>query len=117
MSPHGIILMNAPMTETIAVRTFWWANEPERQVSVLIGKPILAADGNGEFYCPIRTVGLGNDEYVQPIFGVDAFQAIELAMRYVEHRISDIDAKSGGQLRWQFGHDKRIPAEWAQQAG
>lgn len=108
------VVMQIPMTEVIAVRHFWWEGEPER-LSVSIGKPAQLPDSKGEFYCPIQTSGFGNDERVEGIFGVDAFQAIELAMRYVGHRLSDIDAKNGGRLRWEFGDNERLPPEWALQ--
>jgi hypothetical protein len=105
--------MQLPMTEVIAVRRFWWDGEPERPLFVSIGKPVQAADGKGEFYCPIQTVGFGNDSYVQPIFGVDAFQAMELAIRFVGWRMFDINAKNGGRLRWQIDEESTaIPHEW-----
>ena len=106
-------LMQVSMTDVIAVRKFWWEDEPERQLFVSIGKPAQTPDHKGEFYCPIQTTGFGNDESVQAIFGVDGFQAIELSMKFIEHRLADIDEKSGNRLRWAFGDDNRIPKEWA----
>jgi hypothetical protein len=105
-------MMQVPMTDVIAVRRFWWEGEPDRPVSVSLGKPERTPGQADEFYCPIQTTGLGNDSSVQPIFGVDAFQAMELAIRYVGYRIFDINAKNGGRLRWEFGDDGRIPDEW-----
>jgi len=102
------------MTEVIAVRRFWWEHEPNRPLLVSIGKPSQSSDNEGEFYCPIQTLGLGDDERVEAIFGVDAFQALELAMRYVGWRLSAIDRESGGRLRWEFGNHGRIPQEWEQ---
>jgi len=104
--------MQVSMTEVIAVRRFWWDGEPDRHLLVSIGRPAQTADSKGEFYCPIQTTGFGNDTFVQPIFGVDAIQAIELAIRYVAWRMFDISAKNGGRLRWEFGDDGRLPAEW-----
>lgn len=106
--------MQRPMTEVIAVRRFWWEYESSRQLLVSIGKPTQSPDTVGEFYYPIQTSGFGNDERVEAIFGVDAFQALELAMRYVGWRMSAIDSESGGRLRWEFGDDGRIPKEWGQ---
>jgi hypothetical protein len=105
--------MQLPMTEVIGVRRFWWEGEPDRELLVMIGKPTQPPDHDGEFYCPIQTSGFGNDGRTEAIFGCDALQAIELGMRYIEHRLGDIDAKSGGRLRWQFGDDQRLPPEWA----
>lgn len=101
------------MTEVIAVRRFWWESEPDRELLVSIGKPAQTPD-HMDYYCPIQTSGFGDDESVRAIFGIDAFQALELAMRFIEYTMADIDDKSGGQLRWEFGDDKRIPREWAQ---
>ena len=105
--------MQTHMTEVIAVRAFWWEDQPERPLSVSIGKPAQTSESSGEFYCPIHTEGFGNDERTEAIFGVDAFHAIELAMRYVGYRVSDIDEKSGGKLRWKYSDNQRIPPEWA----
>jgi hypothetical protein len=91
--------MQPLMTEVIAVRRFWWERESSRQLLVSIGKPTQLPNTEGEFYCPIQTSGFGNDEQVEAIFGVDAFQALELAMRYVGWRLSAIDRESGGRLR------------------
>jgi hypothetical protein len=106
--------MQVPMTEVIAVRRLWWEGEPRREVMVSIGKPAEAPGGTGEFYCPIQTFGLDNNDLVTAIFGVDGFQAIELALRFIAYRLADINAKSGGTLRWEFGDDGQIPKEWAQ---
>jgi|SRR5579863_1844493 len=103
--------MKVPMTEVIAVRRLSWEGEPNREVSVRIGKPAEAPDSQGEFYCPIHTVGLGKDEIVTAIFGVDGFQAIGLALRFIGSRLADINSKNGGRLRWLDG---QLPEEWAQ---
>jgi len=98
------------MTEVIAVRRLWWEGEPNREVLVSIGKPSEAPGGGDAFYCPIQTTGLGSYEFATAIFGVDGFQAIELALRYIGYRLADIDAKNGGRLRWCDG---QLPREWA----
>lgn len=106
--------MHPEMTELIAVRRFWWEHDPSRQLLVSIGKPTQSPAAKGEFYCTVQTSGFGDDERIEAIFGVDAFQALELAMRYVGWRLFDIDRKSGGRLRWGFSDDGRIPKEWEQ---
>jgi hypothetical protein len=99
------------MTEVIAVRRLSWEGEPTREVLVSIGRPIETAGVQGEFYCPIRTTGLGNDEIVTAIFGIDACQAIELALRFIGWRLADINVKNGCRLRWL---DEQLPKDWAQ---
>jgi len=56
--------------------------------------------------------GLGDNEFVTAIFGVDGFQSIELALRFIGQRLADINAKNGGRLRWLDGQP---PKEWEQQ--
>lgn len=114
--PSGLALvdnvqMRPPMTEVIAVRRFWWDGEPERDVLVSIGKPQEAPDGAGEFYCPIQTAGLGDDDFATAIFGVDGFQAIELALKFIGWSLTDLNAKKGGRLRWKFGDNAHLPNE------
>ena len=58
--------------------------------------------------------GFGDDQFVQPIFGVDGFQAIDLALRFIGYRLTDINAKNGGRLRWQFGDNGELPKGWEQ---
>lgn len=109
-----LIPMRPEMTEVIAVLRLWWEDDSSRQLLVSIGKPTQSSNTEGEFYCPIEMSGLGNDEQVEPIFGIDAFQSLELAMQFVRWRLSAIDRESGGRLRWEFGDDGRIPKEWEQ---
>jgi hypothetical protein len=99
------------MTDAIAVRRLSWEGEPTREVLVSIGRPAETHGVQGEFYCPIRTTGLGSDEIVTAIFGIDAFQAIELALRFIYSRLTDINVKNGNRLLWL---DEQLPEEWAQ---
>jgi hypothetical protein len=104
--------MKVPMTEVIAVRHLSWEGEENREVLVSIGKPAETPDVAGEFYCPIQMTGLGDKEFVTAIYGVDGFQAIELALRFIGQRLADINTKNGGRLRWLDGD---LPKEWEQQ--
>jgi len=104
--------MKVSMTEVIAVRRLSWEGEENRWVLVSIGKPAETPGGAGEFYCPIQMTGLGDTEFVTAIFGVDGFQALELALRFIGQRLADINAKNGGRLRWLDGH---LPKEWEQE--
>ena len=104
--------MQVPMTEVIAVRRLSWEGEPTREVLVNIGRPAETPGVHSEFYCPIRATGLGNDEIVTAMFGIDALQAIELALRFIHSRLADINVKNGNRLRWL---DEKLPKEWAEQ--
>jgi hypothetical protein len=103
--------MKVPMTEVIAVRRLSWDGDAKREVLVSIGKPAESPSGKGEFYCPIQTTGLGDDQFVTAIFGVDAFQAIELALQFTGWRLAEINTRRGGHLRWL---GDQLPKEWAQ---
>jgi hypothetical protein len=103
--------MKVPMTEVIAVRRLTWEGLPS-EVLVSIGKPAETPGVTGEFYCPIQTTGLGNDDFVTAIFGIDGLQAIELAVRFICQRLSDINSKNGRRLRWL---DEPLPKKWEQQ--
>ena len=98
------------MTEVIAVRRLSCEGEPIREVVVSIGKPAEDPSREEWFYCPIQTTGLGKDDFMTAIVGIDAFQAIELAVRFVGQRLADINEKNGGRLRWL---DEALPKEWA----
>ena len=104
--------MKVPMTEVIAVRRLSWEGEPNREVLVSIGKPAESPGIRGEVYCPIQTTGLGNDDFLAPIYGVVGLQALELAVRFVGHQLAAINEKHGGRLRWLDGV---LPKEWEQQ--
>ena len=82
------------------------------EVRVTIGKPAETPDVAGEFCCPIQTTGLGDDEFVTATYGVDGFQAIELALRFIGWQLAEINAKNGGRLRWL---DEPLPKEWEHQ--
>jgi hypothetical protein len=86
-----------------------WEGEKNREVLVTIGKPAETPGVAEEFYCPIQTTGLGDDEFVTAVFGVDGFQAIELALRFISQRLTEINGKNGGRLRWLDG---QLPHEW-----
>ena len=100
-----------PMTEVIAVRRLYWEGEPHREVLVSIGKPAEVPCPETWFYCPTQTSGLGKYDFLTTICGVDAFQAIELALRFVGSSLADIDAKSGARLRWP---DRPLPKNSAE---
>ena len=84
--------------------------KPRRELHVRIGKPSPAPTELGGFYCPIEMTGFRADKPTA-IFGVDAFQAIELALRFVCYRVTSINDEHGGRLRWEDGE---LPKEWAQ---
>lgn len=77
------------------------------EVRVRIGRPIPEPDSDGDWICPIQIVGLG-DEEVANVYGIDAVQALLLALQKVG---SDLAAagRSGVELSWLEGPDLGFP--------
>ena len=72
--------MTLPLGRIIAERRLRDAEDPSREVRLLIGEPREFPDTpNRDYYCPLQVVGVGA-ERVLCIGGVDAVQALELAV-------------------------------------
>jgi hypothetical protein len=70
----------------VAEREFPLRGPAERVVSVRIGVPEPDAQHPGTFRCPFQVTGLSDDS-VQHAYGVDSFQALNLALVGVRHFI------------------------------
>ncbi|MFZ0961502.1 MAG: hypothetical protein WAO35_11415 [Terriglobia bacterium] len=83
-------------------------NGNTRQVSVRLGEP-QASPNHDEYHCSIQFVGLG-DEKVRQIFGIDAFQALQLTLRYISFRPHHYRKESNLILyAWEQGDDMGFP--------
>lgn len=69
-----------------------------REVQVLIGMPRAIPD-SPDVYCPYQIVGLG-DPTVRYTEGVDAAQAIYLAMEAAGTTLAGTPEARGGRLTW-----------------
>lgn len=89
--------------QIIAARTFALAREGHRPIDiiVLMGKPEKFPD-HTDYYCPYQIKGFGRDT-VMAIGGVDAFQAIQLALGTIRAELEVIEKNSGGRLTWDAG--------------
>lgn len=67
-------------------------------VTALIAQPYPVDDG-GSWFCPVRIEGLG-DGKVRRAGGVDAVQAIHLALKLIATLLYTSDEYKGGRLRW-----------------
>jgi hypothetical protein len=83
----------------VASRTF--ALNGEEKVTVLIGKPEKFPDED-DYFCPYQIVGVGS-ERVRHAAGVDAVQALQLAMQMIGADLSA--SKQSGKLTW-LGDDE-----------
>jgi hypothetical protein len=57
-------------------------------------------DAWDDYSCALQVTGIGN-EHVYRIFGVDAFQAIELGFRFIGVRLALLNRDAEGRLRWE----------------
>jgi hypothetical protein len=73
-----------------------------KKVTVELGKPRRFRGGAPDYYCPVRVRGLGED-YLSYSAGIDAFQAIELAMIRVGGLLYGCDEAMAGKLSWDAG--------------
>jgi hypothetical protein len=75
-----------------------------KEVTVAIGKPRKFRNGI-DYYCPFQILGMGDDQ-VRYCGGVDAVQALQLALENIGTRLySSKDAKTG-TLSWDAGRTK-----------
>ena len=84
----------------IATRMFHFVGEDTaKEIQVRIGKPCPFPDGK-DFYCPYQITGVG-DGNVQYAGGIDAVQALQLAMRMIACDLGLLNKSCGGKLRWE----------------
>ena len=92
--------MNLPnVGDVIATRMLHLIGEAAKEIRVLIGKPRPFPAGR-DFYCPYQITGLG-DEKVRYAGGIDAVQALQLAMRMIACDLGLLNESSGRKLRWE----------------
>lgn len=72
-----------------------------KRVTVVIGKPEKFPDAE-DYYCPYQIVGLGN-ERVRYAGGVDAVQAMLLALKMIGTDLCTSPEAQAKQLTWQGG--------------
>ena len=89
--------------EVIAIRTLVQNLETsEKTVVVKLGRPQQGADAH-EFVCPFVVQGVGDDR-VHVAYGVDAFQALQEAIRVLSMYLHEkVNPRFGNTLRWIGG--------------
>src|SRR5690242_2389921 len=85
--------------EVIATRRLFMENEPNRDIVVKLGKP-QKTPGEDEYCCPFQVTGIG-DERIDCIFGIDAFQAMQLTLQFIGGKLMMLNRDNGGRLRWE----------------
>ena len=70
-------------------------------VTVKLGKPVEFDDGTG-YYAPFQITGLG-PEQIKYAGGVDAIQAIQLAMKMIGASLNALRDEQSVELEWEAG--------------
>lgn len=92
--------MEISLGEVIAERRLDWTGDSGSEgVVVRIGKPVRDPDPEGDWLCPIQIAGLG-DDMVRAAFGVDAVQALILALQMVHVDLQSGQRRTGRTLQW-----------------
>ncbi len=69
------------------------------KVMVELGKPRRFRGGPPDYYCPVRIRGLG-DDYISCAAGVDAVQALQLALHCIGSLLYSSEEWKVGKLSW-----------------
>ena len=96
MGPPGEIRLG----EVIAERRLEWAGGgPGDGVLVRIGRPVPDPEPGGDWLCPIQIVGAHGDA-VRAAYGVDAVQALVLALWMIDIELRALQKDAGRALLW-----------------
>jgi hypothetical protein len=91
-----IVIKN--IEEVIATRSIL-VKDKEKKITIIIGKPKQFPD-TPDYYCPYQILGIG-DEKIRYAAGIDAVQAIQLAMVMIGSDLYTLKEATTGQLRWK----------------
>jgi hypothetical protein len=89
----------AEMGHVIAIRKLFLVDNPTADIVVKLGKP-QPTPGENDWFCTTQIVGIGN-ERIDATYGIDAFQALQLAMKWIGSTLSRLNELSGNKLRWE----------------
>jgi hypothetical protein len=70
-----------------------------REIVVRIGKPTLSPD-QADFACECQIAGLGESR-VRRIHGLDAFQSLQLTLRFISAMLYHHREEAQGRLYWE----------------
>ena len=87
--------------ETIAARKLSLSRDdgPPTEVVALLGKPKQLPD-HCDYYCHYQIKGVGSEKVVY-MCGIDAFQALLLAIRSLARDLEALNRDLAGNLRWE----------------
>jgi hypothetical protein len=70
-----------------------------QEITVRLGQPKHMPD-TSDYYCPYQILGIGSEK-IKYAAGIDAFQAIQLAMGRIGADLWALNQECSGQLRWE----------------
>ena len=77
-----------------------------REVQIIVGRPEHFPDEE-DFYCPFSVNGLGDDR-VRYAGGVDALQALILALKMLSVYVMTLEDVKQGDVQWLDGSDPTL---------
>lgn len=96
MDPPGEIRLG----EVVAERRLEWAGGgPADGVVVRIGRPVPDPEPGGDWLCPVQIVGIHSGA-VRAAYGVDAVQALVLALWMIDIDLRALQRETGLTLLW-----------------
>ena len=72
-------------------------------ITVKLGKPVEFPEGSG-YYAPFQITGIGSEK-IRYAGGVDAIQAIQLAMKMLGATLSALQREHAVELSWEAGDE------------
>jgi hypothetical protein len=96
-------------TQWIALRTVLAIDADGREFPLTFGVGVPFESEPGMWACPVR-LDIARDVPF-PIYGVDSWQAMQLAVQLIAHLLHDFTAVKGGKLLWP---DEREPISVAE---
>ena len=78
------------------------------EVVVRVGKPLPDTSPGGDWYCPFRIVGLGDDT-IRAAYGFDSVQALMLAFKLVGSYLQHFQHSLGDSITWLGEKDLGFP--------
>ena len=91
--------------EVIAVRELYIADKQRQKKTIVVslGKPQMFPDVH-EHYCPFQISGVGAEK-IKYASGIDAMQALQLALVMIGASLRFLNEKTGGNLKWEGGNE------------
>lgn len=91
----GEILENPIATRNVAL-------DDENKVLIVIGSPFSVNEAEGEFWCHYQIIGIGK-EIIKRSIGIDALQALCMALYNASNDLYFSDEYREGRLAWEGG--------------